>query len=175
MKKLLVFAIAIFLLAGFTSKVMAQGVTTTAATTASAKILQAMTLTTGATQLNFGTMTVPTTVATVVVPPTGTISKTGTITLLSQIPIASPAAYTVTGDINAAYSITVPLSDVVLSANSNADHMNVNTFITNKTLNKSALDGTGNDAFTVGATLNLAASQAAGSYSGSFNVYVNYN
>ncbi|MHC4984433.1 MAG: DUF4402 domain-containing protein [Planctomycetota bacterium] len=38
-----------------------------------------------------------------------------------------------------------------------------------------ALDGTGNDSFNVGATLNVGAAQAAGSYTGTFSVTADYN
>ena len=38
-----------------------------------------------------------------------------------------------------------------------------------------SLSGGGSDTFNVGATLNVGATQAAGTYSGTFDVTVNYN
>jgi len=175
MKKLLLFA-AIVIIAGYSTKVMGQvgTVTTTAASTASATILEGMTLTKGATELNFGSMTVPTAATTVTMSAAGVLSGGTGIILLTQAPIASVAAFVVAGTKGSGYSINLPTADVDLA--SGANHMQVNTFTSNKASNKSTIDGgTGFDNFTVGAVLNLDNGQPAGSYTGTYNVTVNYN
>jgi hypothetical protein len=161
-----IFAIALVIL-GFTVTSFAQN------STASAKILAGLTVT-KTTDLNFGTMTVPTTPATVTLTPAAVLSSTGTITLLAQAPVAAVASYGVSGDLNANYAITLPANGVV-TITSGVNTMAVDNFTSSKALNLSTLDGAGADSFTVGATLILGTNQPAGSYAGAYNVTVAYN
>jgi hypothetical protein len=160
------FAIALVIL-GFTATTFAQS---TASANASAKILAGITLT-KTVDLNFGTMTVPTAPTTVTISPLGVLTDGGNITLLSQVPIAAVASYDVTGDNNATYAITLPVSTTIVSGGNN---MTVNNFTSSGGLNH-ILNGSGLETFTVGATLNLLAAQAAGAYIGTYNVTVTYN
>lgn len=169
MKKLSIIIAAFIMIAGFSTSTFAQ-VTTTAPTAAGAKIVSALSLT-ETSALHFGTMAIPTTDATVILTFGGARSNTGTIALLAQTPTATAAAYTVGGDGTATYAITLPSVPVVIS--NGTQTMNVTSFTSSKG-SSSALVG-GADTFTVGATLNLVNSQAAGTYAGTFNVYVNYN
>ena len=86
------------------------------------------------------------------------------------------AKFTVSGEPDAAYSVTLP-TDLTLNSGTSADTMSVDEFTS---LN--AAEGTvgtlseaGSELFYVGATLNVGATQASGTYSGSFDVTVNYN
>lgn len=168
---------AIMIMAGFSTRIFAQD---SEQTDAGAKIVSALSIT-EVDDLHFGTMTIPTgavelelstsTVRTPDVP--------ANITLLSQAPVAQNAAYTVAGSANATYAITLP-ADGVVEITSGANSMDVDDFVA-KTASAGidgttgTLDGSGADSFVVGATLKLANGQAAGVYTGTFNVSVDYN
>jgi hypothetical protein len=94
---------------------------------------------------------------------------TGGAATLGATPGAA-AQFTVSGQASAAYTITLPAAAVTLTSGANS--MTIDTFATDGTGN---LDGTGNEVINVGATLNVSAGQAAGTYSGTFDVTVNYN
>ena len=170
MKKSMIILAAIFMMACFSIRLSAQ---TTAATNAAAKILTALTITKNV-DLNFGTMTIPTASTTVTLSPSGVRTTPGNITLLAQAPIATASAYSITGDAGATYSITLPNSaNIFLSPSGSI--MVVNGFTSSKNGNTSTLSGSGTDSFTVGATLNLANGQYAGTYAGTFDVAIAYN
>ena len=173
MKTTLKIFAAIVMIAGFSTILTAQN---TIQTTAAAKIVSALTVSnTGGDGLHFGTMTIPTTDATVVVPPSGLRTNTGTITLLAQSPTYHAAAYGVTGDGTATYAITLPTGTITITRTlPSILTMTVGTFLSSKAGNVSALVG-GSDSFTVGATLNLVSGQGAGLYSGTYDVSVAYN
>lgn len=142
-----------------------------------AKIVQALTL--SETQpLHFGTMTIPTAPASVILDHTGLRSVgngTGNIILLSQAPVATVAAYHVIGSADATYAIQLPFSTTITNGIP-ANDMTVNSFTSSKGFgNNGILNGAGNDSFTVGATLNLFSGQPAAVYTGTFNVTVVYN
>ncbi len=88
--------------------------------------------------------------------------------LLGGTPAA--ASFNVTGDGNANYSITLPSSTTLSSG---GDTMTVDTF--NHDAGATPTLAGGADTFNVGATLNVGATQAVGTYSGTFDVTVNYN
>ncbi len=118
--------------------------------------------------LDFGTMVTTGTAGTVTVTPAGARSSVD-VDLLGGVPAA--AAFDVTGEGNANYSITVPSSTTLSSG---GDTMTVDTF-TDDAGASPRLPGGGSETFNVGATLNVGATQAAGTYSGTFSVTVNYN
>lgn len=163
---------AIMIMAGFSTRIFAQN---TATTNAGAKIVSALTLTEN-TALHFGTMAIPTATSTVSVTTGGSRTSTGTITLLAQAPTFTNAAYTVNGSIGSTYSITVPANEVVTISNGTVT-MEVNDFqaLAASSAVSPNLGAGGSDTFVVGATLELANGQAAGVYTGTFNVAVNYN
>ena len=80
------------------------------------------------------------------------------------------AQFHVTGDPDAAFSITLPSQ---ITINRGGDTMTVNAF-TSSPSGSGVLDGTGSVELYVGATLTLSANQAAGNYSDPFTVTVNY-
>lgn len=125
--------------------------------------------------LHFGTMSVSTSAGTCILAAAGTRTKTGGVTLTNFSPTATSAAYSVTGAANVAYVITLPTSSVTVTRSGGTQTMTINTFTSSKAGNASTLSATGTDNFTVGATLNVGASQVAGLYQGNFNVTVAYN
>ena len=90
------------------------------------------------------------------------------VDLLGGFPAA--AAFDVTGEGASTYSITLP-SSATLSSGANT--MTVDTF--NHDAGATPTLSGGSDTFNVGATLNVGATQASGTYSGTFSVTVNYN
>ncbi len=80
-------------------------------------------------------------------------------------------AYTLTGEVSKTYSISLPGLPVNITSGGNT--MTVTAF-NHDAGGAPALDGTGAGAFNVGATLNLSAGQAAGTYTGIWPLTVNY-
>lgn len=85
----------------------------------------------------------------------------------------SAASYTVGGTSSATYAITLPSNGVVVLT-SGPNSMAVNNFSSNP-VGTGVMGGGGTQTLAVGATLTVGANQATGSYSGSFNVTVEYN
>ncbi len=118
--------------------------------------------------MDFGTMVTTGTAGTVTVTPAGARSSVD-VDLLGGTPAA--AAFDVTGEGNANYSITLPSSATLTSG---ANTMTIDTFTDDAGANPRRPGG-GSETFNVGATLNVGATQAAGTYSGTFSVTVNYS
>ncbi len=172
MKKSIIVIAAIFMTA-FTSNVMAQGVTEN--TAASAKIVTPIQIT-ETSALNFGTMSGGVAGGTCILSTSGV--RTGTVNLTNNAPLASNAAYTVNGQISSTYAITLPSTITVIKPIT----LETMTIIPIARTASAAVDGVtgtlnngGTDTFTVGGTLTVGANQASGSYSGTFDVTVNYN
>ena len=117
--------------------------------------------------MDFGTMVTTGTAGTVTVTPAGARSSTD-VDLLGGVP--SAASFDVTGEGANTYSITLPSSATLTSG---GDTMTIDTF--NHDAGGTPTLSGGSDTFNVGATLNVGATQAAGTYSGTFSVTVNYN
>ncbi len=131
-----------------------------------ATILAPISISVGA-GMDFGTMGPTGTAGTVTMTPAGARSSVN-VDLVGGT--SSAASFDVTGEGNAGYSITLPSSTTLTSG---ANTMTVDTF-TDDTGPNQKLSG-GSDTFNVGATLNVGATQAEGSYSGTFAVTVNYD
>lgn len=167
MKNLKFFTLAIAIL-GFTATSFAQNTATTTAT-ASANILQHLTIV-NAGNLNFGNIIASNALGTVKVIPAGTRTATDGAALPTGVAgTVSAAAFTVTGEEDATYAVTLPTAPVTITDGTN--NMTVTAFESNST---NVLTG-GTQTFQVGGTLNVAASQAAGAYTGTFSVTVAYN
>lgn len=163
------FAIAIVVL-GFASNSFAQ---VTATATATGTIITPITIAnTG--NMNFGNVAVSATGGTVILAPAGTRTITGGVTLPAVPGTVAAAHFLVTGTNNYTYSITLPV--VATTVTSGANTMTVTAFTSNPGTT-GTLSATGTQTIDVGATLNIAANQAAGTYvSGTpFPVIVNYN
>lgn len=146
----------------------------TVSTTAAAKIVSAISIAKTA-DLHFGTMVAGNTVSTVTLPASGSRTSTGTVILLTQTPISQASNYTVTGDAYSTYGITLPT--ILISVSNGSNSMTVNGFVSSKIspINVGEIQFGGTDTFTIGATLNMIASQPSGSYTGTFDVTVAYN
>ena len=127
--------------------------------------------------MNFGNIAVTSTGGTVILAAAGTRTATGGVTLPVVAGTVSAAAFTVSGQSAYTYDITLPSGNTVLSSGANS--MNVNNFTASIGLTAGALSvgAPGTQSFSVGATINVGANQAAGSYTTAtpFNVTVNYN
>jgi len=167
MKKILLFSA---MLIAFTSGIFAQS-TDTEQTTATATIVGPLALT-KVSDMDFGTIAVTGTAGTVVL---GTDNSRTAVGPALVPPAAGVAAsFTVAGEASRTFTITLP-ADGTVSLISGANTMAADAFVHNAG-GAPALDGAGAAAFTVGATLSVAANQAAGIYtSANFPVTINYN
>ena len=118
--------------------------------------------------MDFGTMVPTGTAGTVTVTPAGARSSVD-VDLFGGFPAA--AAFDVTGEPGQAYVITLPSSATLTSG---GNTMTVDTF-THDAGASPKLPVGGSETFNVGAMLSVGAAQAAGTYSGTFSVTVNYN
>jgi len=168
MKNLIAVFAAIVLVAGLTATANAQ-VTGTA--TGSATVITPIAIA-NAGNMNFGNIAVSASAGTVVLSPASVRSITGGVTLPAVTGTVTAAAFTVTGLGSSTYSIQLPASYTITSG---GNSMTVNAF-TSTPSGIGTLSG-GTQTIQVGATLNVAASQAAGSYTNAtgFPVIVNYN
>jgi hypothetical protein len=144
----------------------------TATATATATIITPIAIV-KATDMNFGNIAVNATLGTVILAPASTRTVTGGCTLPAVAGTVTAAAFTVTGLAAATYSITLPAALTTITSGGNT--MTVDTWTSTPTPTGTLAGGTDN--LLVGATLHVAASQAAGTYlSGTpFTVTVNYN
>ena len=119
--------------------------------------------------LEFGNIVASGSAGTVTVSPAGVRAALLGATLASGT-TATAASFTVTGDADATYTATLP---TLTTIDSGADSMDVDTYTSASTGSGVLLLGT--DTLTVGAKVHVGISQAPGSYTGTFNVSVNYN
>lgn len=161
-------AIAILMI-GFHSNSFAQA---SATATASATIITPISIA-KTVDMNFGNAAVQTgTGGTIVLTPAGGRTVTGGVTLPVVTGTVSAASFTVTGSGTSTYSITLPATCTITSG---VNTMIVNTFTSTPTPTGTLVGGT--ETLLIGATLNVSAAQAPGTYlSGTpFSVTVNYN
>jgi len=133
---------------------------------ASATLVSPITLTKQA-DLDFGRLSSGAAGGTAVVSSAGARSVTGDVVEEGGTPTS--ADFDITGESGLTYDITLPTS---ISITSGGDSMTVNTFTDDKG-GSGTLTG-GSDSFSVGATLNVAASQNTGTYTGTFDVTCAY-
>jgi hypothetical protein len=167
MKKLLALAVVIL---GFTAVSFAQ---VSATATASGTIVSPIAIA-NAGNLNFGNVAVSATAGTVILAPAGTRTITGGVTLPAVPGTVTAAHFAVTGSQNYTYAITLPSTPTTVTSGANT--MTVNAFTSTPTTT-GTLDGSGAQTVDVGATLNVGAAQASGTYLSAtpFTVTVNYN
>lgn len=181
MKKSLILIAAIFMIAGLITQVTAQTGATVTGTSAGAKLIVPMTLVQDS-PLHFGTINIQTGVAgTCILPSSSTTrSFTGGVIASTVAPVATNAAYHVTGTMNATYALTLPATITVTETTGTLATMSIGTLKARfngagADAIVSTLSATGTDSFTVGGTLTIAAAQVAGIYAGAFDVSVDYN
>ena len=169
MKKFLVFTAAIVV----SVSSFAQGNPTASATaTASANIIQPLEIVKTA-DLAFGNIASGTSEGTVVIATDGARTSTGGVTLIEAGNVSNAASFDVNGLADASFTIEVPAS-IVIETEGGAEQMTVDNFVSSLGAD-SVLDANGEATLQVGATLNVSAQQAAGLYSGSFDVILAYN
>ncbi len=119
----------------------------------------------------FGELVVGVTSGSAVLTPAGSRTLTGGVSPGSSGGVTS-ASFTVSGIPLLTYSISLPGSAVLTSG---SHTMTVNTFTSNPSGTGQLQLFVGTQTLTVGATLQVGASQTSGSYSGTFLVTVVYN
>lgn len=110
---------------------------------------------------------------TVVISAAGARSATGAV-VLSSTNAGGAASFSVTGDNNATYAITLPNSATITHGVDNTKTMSIGTFTSNPS-GTGTLSAGGAQTLSVGATLTVGNAQTTGSYSGTFDVSVEYN
>jgi hypothetical protein len=163
------FAIATIVL-GFATTSFAQA---TATASSSATIVAPITLT-KTVDMNFGNVAVIG-AGTVTLSPGGLRALSGGVTLPVAAGTVTAATFTVGGEGNSTYSITLPTSDLTITRASGTETMIVNAFTSNP--GGTGTLSAGAQTINVGATLNVGAGQVPGLYTTAtgFNVTVNYN
>lgn len=128
------------------------------------------------TDMNFGTIAVSSSGGTVLLSASGSRTASGGVILPSFTGTVSTAQFTVSGQDNYSYTITLPTTYFTLyESGVGSASMVVTAFTSTPSATGILLGGT--ETVRVGATLNVVASQAAGSYTNAtgFEVIVNYN
>ena len=128
------------------------------------------------TDMNFGNVAVSATLAgTVILAPasTRTTGGAGGVTLPAVTGTVAAASFTVSGQATYTYAISLPATKTLTSGGNN---MTVDNFTSTPSAT-GTLGAGGTQTLTVGATLNVAAGQAAGTYTNAAGVpvTVNYN
>ena len=144
----------------------------TATATATAEVLQSLTLTADS-ALNFGQIAANTG-GTVTVHADSTVAQTGSVVWTGT---RAPAGFTVTGSKGASVVVTLPTAASTLYLGGNpaaTDTMTLDSFDTTPAGAFQLDNTTGQANFTVGGRLTVGSAQAAGVYSGTFDVSVEY-
>lgn len=174
MKKIKLLIALAFITLGFTAQLSAQS---SATATSSATIVTPIGIA-QVVDMNFGNIAVTSSGGTVVLPAasgTPTRSATGGVTLPVVPGTVKAAEFTVTGENDYTYDVTLPSGDHTIKHSGNVETMIVNAFT--KDAGAGTLSGSGSQTIYVGATLNVSAEQLAGTYisESAFTVTVNYN
>jgi len=182
MKKSLIIIAAIVMIAGFTSRVMAQ-TSKTENTAAGAVLIVAMGLTETA-PLHFGSMVLTDALGGTCVLPSNSTTRgfTGGVATSAASPVATNAAYNVTGTGLETYALTLPATTTVTHTTIATGVYTMDITLMKARFNgagadavTSALAAGGTDSFTLGGTLTINAAQVGGIYAGAFDVTVDYN
>jgi len=121
--------------------------------------------------LSFGTFVASASSGTITLSPGGVVSTGGGVTEISGGDV-SAAAFSVAGETGQSYQITLPSADVILTGTAAENSLTLNTFTSNPTdTGVIGTDGT----VSVGGTLTVPANSQADTYTGTFDVTVNYN
>lgn len=179
MKTPRILALALIGTGALVSANAAQAAGNTASTTANitARVATAISINKTA-DMSFGDFTNDTAACTLVLSPSlGTVSvSTGACSpLAGGANPSAAAAFTVNGDTNHKFSVTLPGLSVTLS-DGGGHTMTVNAFTMNPPGTPAGVLqlAAGTTSFTVGATLTTAANQTTGNYTGNFSVTVTY-
>lgn len=173
MKKLVVLLTGLFLVTFAVQNLNAQN-TATETGDAFARIIKIIEITKDQ-DLHFGDIVPSSTAGSVEVTAAATASRTpsGGVTLLNQFTTHQSAKFTVKGEGNANYSITLPADNAVPLTLTGSSSMYLTGFSHNAGANPK-IDGSGESEVYVGATLEVNADQDPGLYTGTFDVTVDY-
>jgi len=182
MKKLLLSFATIVMIVAFSASLMAQTSSATENTAAGAVLITAMGISETA-PMHFGSnLMTDASGGTIILPPNSTNrSYTGGLATSSATPVATNAAYSVTGTGLETYAITLPTTTTVTTdgggANKTMDITSMLAFVASESAIAvtGTLDASGDDSFTLGGTLTVQANQVGGVYAGTFDVTVDYN
>ena len=171
MKKITLIVSMITLFVGFSSSAVAQ---VSALAPTSATVVAPISIV-KATDMNFGNVAVSSTAGTAVLLPASTRTKTGGVTLPATSGTVTAASFTVGGDSNYTFIITLPTTDFTITKATTLETMVVNAFSSTPSGTGTLVSGAAT--ILVGATLNVGSSQVAGLYQNAtgFSVTVNYN
>lgn len=142
-----------------------------ATATASATVIKPLAVST-TTALQFGAFSTLTG-GTLTVDGSGTLSTSGDVAPSSSQSVA-PARFTLAGEAGATYAVTLPGSAELSHESAEATTLTIGAF-TSHSSSPLALDSSGEAELAVGATLTIPASAALGTYTGSFEILVEYN
>lgn len=182
MKKLVFKFLAIAMIVGLSADVMAQ-TSATENTAAGAVLISAMTITETA-PMHFGSNVLTDALGGTVVLPSNSTTRTytGGVATSAATPVATNAAYTVTGTGLETYALTLPATTTVTHTSVAVGVVTMDITLMTARFNGAAsdaitstLDASGNDSFTLGGTLTVQAAQVDGIYTGAFDVTVDYN
>ncbi len=167
MKKL---GILLIVLVGFGVSSYGQATATASST---AKIITPIAIS-KTTDMNFGNIAINGTTGTVVLSTSNSRTKTGGVTLPVSTGTVTSAVFHVTGDGTNTFSISLPASAIDLT-DGGSNTMSLDTFVSTPSATGTLSSGAAD--VSVGATLHVGASQAAGTYSNAagLSVTVNYN
>jgi spore coat protein U-like protein len=167
------FKLALLALAAIGVAAQANAATTTA--TASATVIAPIAVN-STSNLSFGKIAAAATPGSITISTAGTRTATG----VTGSGTTTAAAFDITGDANATYTIDTSATTANLTSGANTMALAlVSDFTgggaTSGTQSTGTLDGTGKQTLHVGGTLTVGANQAAGAYSGTVSVTVAYN
>ncbi len=167
MKKLFL----LLIMAGFAAGAFAQ---VTASATASATVVAPIAIAKSV-DMNFGNVATSVDAGTVVLNPASSRTQTGGVTLPATGGTVAAASFNVTGEGAYTYAITLPSTDYTITKAAGTETMLVNAFTSTPSATGALTAGA--QTLTVGATLNVGASQVSGAYTNAtgFDVTVNYN
>ncbi len=184
MKKLLLSFATIVMIVAFSASLMAQTSSATENTAAGAVLITAMGISETA-PMHFGSnLLVDATGGTVVLPSNSTTRSYGSagVVASSATPVATNAAYSVTGTGLETYAITLPTTTTVTHTSVSSGTYTMDITLMTARFNgagsdaiTSTLASDGTDSFTLGGTLTVQSAQVGGIYAGTFDVSVDYN
>ena len=126
-------------------------------------------------ELHFGTLTDTGAGGTAVINTAGARSVTGSVSGIAGAGLESNGVFNVSGSTGVAIDVSMTAPTFVVS--NGGDNMNVNNFhlVTNAGgIHETITLGAGSNTYPLGATLNVGAAQAAGTYTGTYTLSVNY-
>lgn len=172
MKKLVVLLTGLFLVTFTVQNLNAQH-QATGTGDASARIIKGIAIN-QETELDFGTIISMANQETVTIDASsGARTSTNSNNLTNQFSSLPKAGeFKVTGEANATYTISLPTNPITIEDGSN-NNMSVDNFTHNLTTTPT-LDNNGEQVFKVGAQITINAGQAAGNYTGTYTVTVDY-